>query len=64
MLVPVASPEDTIVLKLPAGSPRDLEDALGILRLQGGRRDVSLLRDLCPNSLHDALGRLLLESMD
>jgi hypothetical protein len=35
--LPVASPEDTIVLKLIGGSAQDLADASGIIRAQGTR---------------------------
>jgi predicted nucleotidyltransferase len=58
-VLPVSSPEDTIVLKLLAGSHRDMEDALGIIRLQSGRMDLALLRDLCPPDLRSTLDSLL-----
>ena len=54
-----ASPEDTVVLKLLAGSRRDLDDAFGIIRLQTGRLDLVLLRDLCPPDLRSTLESLL-----
>jgi len=57
--VPVASPEDVIVLKLLGGSARDLEDARNILRVQGDRLDLTLLRRLCPESLNETLENLL-----
>jgi predicted nucleotidyltransferase len=57
--VPVASPEDVIVLKLLGGSARDLEDARNILRVQEGRLDRTLLRRLCRESLVEALESLL-----
>jgi len=49
--VPVASPEDTIVLKMLGGSARDLDDARSIIRTQEGRLDSGLLRQLCPDFL-------------
>ena len=61
LVLPVASPEDTLVLKLLAGSPRDLDDARGIIRLQKGRLDLGLLRDLCPPHLGPSLQALLQE---
>jgi predicted nucleotidyltransferase len=57
--VPVASPEDMIVLKLLGGSARDLEDARGILRMQQGKLDLLLLGRLCPESLGENLEALL-----
>ena len=57
--LPVASPEDTIILKLLAGSARDLEDALSILQLQKGRFSMSLLQELCPSRLAESLERLV-----
>ncbi len=59
MGLPVASPEDTVLLKLLAGSRRDLDDALGIIRMQAGRLDLALLQDLCPPNLKPALELLL-----
>ncbi len=59
MVLPVASPEDTVLLKLLAGSRRDLDDALGIIRMQAGRLDLALLQDLCPPNLKPALELLL-----
>ena len=57
--VPVASPEDTILLKLLGGSIRDLDDARGILEAQAGRLDMPLIRRLCPPSLIDLLDKLV-----
>ncbi len=59
--LPVASPEDTIILKLLAGSPWNLDDARGIIRLQKGRLDLSILRVFCPPDLASTLETLLLE---
>ncbi len=57
--IPVASPEDMIILKLLAGSARDLEDARAILRAQVGTVDLALLRELCPELTKADLERLL-----
>ncbi len=59
LVLPVASPEDTVLLKLLAGSRRDLDDALGIIHMQAGRLDLALLQDLCPPNLKPALELLL-----
>jgi predicted nucleotidyltransferase len=59
LVLPVASPEDTVVLKLLAGSRRDIDDAISIIRLQAGRLDLALLRDLCPPDLRSTLESLL-----
>jgi len=59
LVLPVASPEDTVLLKLLAGSRRDVDDALSIIRMQAGRLDLALLRDLCPPNLKSALDLLL-----
>ena len=59
LVVPVASPEDTVLLKLLAGSRRDVDDAVGIIRMQAGRLDLPLLRDLCPPNLRATLDSLL-----
>jgi predicted nucleotidyltransferase len=61
LVLPVASPEDTVVLKLLAGSRRDIDDAISIIRLQTGRLDLALLRDLCPPDLRSTLESLLLD---
>jgi predicted nucleotidyltransferase len=54
--VPVISPEDLIVTKILAGRPKDLDDARGVLREQGGRLDIERsLRFL--RLLEQALGR-------
>jgi len=60
LAVPVASPEDIIILKILGGSARDLEDARSILCVQKGRIDLSLIRKLCPLPLMHILESLLL----
>jgi predicted nucleotidyltransferase len=57
--VPVVAAEDLIVLKLLAGSARDLEDARKIVHLRRERIDRLLLRRLCPSELNAALDALL-----
>jgi len=57
--VPVASPEDMIVLKLLGGSVRDLDDARSILRIQKQKLDLALLRRLCPEFLRQCFEALL-----
>jgi predicted nucleotidyltransferase len=59
LIIPVASPEDTVILKLLGGSARDLEDALSILRIQGKRLSLPLIRDLCPAETKETLNRLI-----
>ena len=59
LIIPVASPEDTVILKLLGGSARDLEDALSILRIQGNRLSLRLIRDLCPEQTKETLNRLI-----
>jgi len=58
-IIPVASPEDMVLLKLLAGSARDLEDAKSILQVQGTKLDVNLLHQICPDQFKDALEKLL-----
>ncbi len=58
----VAGPEDMIVLKLLGGSPLDLEDARGILRVQKQRINRPLLEQICPEVLKTVLAGLLTES--
>ena len=55
----VAGPEDMIILKLLGGSPLDMEDARGILRIQKQRIDRALLRQICPDPVRQALDTLL-----
>jgi len=43
----IASPEDLIALKIFAGGPKDLEDARGVLDVQGSGIDRNLLLTLC-----------------
>jgi hypothetical protein len=57
--IPVASPEDMIILKLLGGSVRDLEDAKSIVEIQGNRMDLNLVRKLCPVTTRNALEQLL-----
>lgn len=59
ILVPVASPEDTVILKLIAGSNQDLEDLRGILRVQGTRFSRSLACEICPAGLRNKLEAML-----
>jgi predicted nucleotidyltransferase len=59
LAIPVASPEDMILLKLLAGSARDLEDAKSIIQIQGSKLDFDLLRRICPVSYKDTLEKLL-----
>lgn len=44
--IPVASPEDTIVMKLAYGSEQDVEDALGIYVRQRDRLDSTRMREV------------------
>lgn len=57
--IPVASPEDMIILKLLGGSARDIEDARSIIRAQANKLDLSLIRRLCPASVTRPLETLL-----
>ena len=41
--LPVSAPEETVAYKLLFGSPRDLEDALGILEVSGDKMDEERL---------------------
>ena len=59
--IPIASPEDMVLLKLLAGSARDLEDARSILQIQGTRLDLNLMKQICPQNHKDALKKLLNE---
>ncbi len=44
VVLPIADPEHTVVMKLVYGSDQDVEDALGILVRQQGRLDVRRMR--------------------
>lgn len=46
VIVPVISPEDLIVSKILAGRPKDLEDVVGVLQLQGGQLRLAQVREL------------------
>ena len=59
LAIPIASPEDLVILKLRGGSPRDLEDAKSILEVQGDRFDLNLTRKLCPERLKSILEKLI-----
>ena len=54
--IPVASPEDIIVMKILAGRPKDLDDAGAILAAQGEGTDVELVRQTL-RELEQALDR-------
>ena len=57
--IPVASPEDVILLKLLGGSARDLEDAKSIFQIQGKRLDLNILRHFCPECVKDLLEKIM-----
>jgi len=57
--VAIASPEDMLILKLRAGSARDVEDARSIVRVQGKRLSRALLAEICPPDLAPRLADLL-----
>jgi predicted nucleotidyltransferase len=57
--IPVASPEDMILLKLLGGSPLDLEDAKSIIQIQSHRLDLKLAKSLCPEKIMGSLEKLL-----
>ena len=59
LAIPVASPEDIVILKMLGGSARDIDDARIILRTQKGRIDLSLIRRLCPLPLMPVLESLI-----
>jgi hypothetical protein len=54
--VPVASPEDIIVMKILAGREKDLDDVRSVISGQGPRLDTSYVRDTL-GSLEGALGQ-------
>lgn len=43
--IPVASPEDLVVMKLLASRPRDVEDVRSVLKARGADLDVALIRE-------------------
>ena len=45
-LIKIISPEDFIALKIFAGSPLDIQDVVGVLKVSGNKLDVSLLKQL------------------
>lgn len=57
--IPVVSAEDLIVLKLLAGSTRDLEDARSVAHMNGNLLDIPLLRRLGPAQLNKELEAIL-----
>jgi predicted nucleotidyltransferase len=57
--IPVASPEDMVILKLLGGSARDIEDATTILHLQGDKLDIKLTKRLCPGRLRGLLAEAI-----
>jgi predicted nucleotidyltransferase len=59
LAIPVACPEDMVILKLLGGSGRDLEDAKSIVAIQGNRIDLNLVRALCPAQIKGTLEQLL-----
>jgi hypothetical protein len=62
--VPVISPEDLLVTKILSGRPKDVDDALGVLREQGGSLDLERTRRFL-GLLEQALGRTdLLPDLD
>ncbi len=63
LIIPVASPEDMVLLKLLAGSARDLDDAKSILQIQGRKLNVDLMMQICPPNHRDTLGKLLGEAI-
>ena len=42
-------PEDFVAMKIFAGSPKDLDDAAGVLKVSGKRINRTLLRELVRN---------------
>lgn len=54
--VPVAAPEDIVVMKILAARPKDLEDVVSILTAQDERFDMGLTRSVI-RQLEDALGQ-------
>jgi hypothetical protein len=54
--VPVAAPEDIVVMKILAARPKDLEDVVSILTARDKRFDMILTRTVI-QQLEDALGQ-------
>ena len=54
--IPVASPEDLIVMKILAGREKDLDDVRAVIAGQGKRLDVGYVRETL-GSLETALGQ-------
>ena len=54
--VPVAAPEDIVVMKILAARPKDFEDVVSILTAQDERFDMRLTRTVI-EQLEDALGQ-------
>jgi len=54
--IPVASPEDLVVMKLLAGRPRDIEDVRAVLRAMRSRLDFTHVREILA-LLEEALGQ-------
>lgn len=65
IMLPIADPEHTIVMKLVYGSDQDVEDALGILVRQRGRLDVRRMREFADgHGVADALRDLERKAAD
>ncbi len=61
-VVSVVSPEDFVAMKIFAGSPKDIQDASGVLNVSGDKINLSLLKDLAAGygpSCIKALDKLL-----
>ena len=54
--VPVASAEDLVTMKILAGRPKDLDDAVAILAARAGDFDIALVQDSL-RALEEALDR-------
>jgi hypothetical protein len=54
--VPVISAEDLVIAKVLAGRPKDLEDARGVVRVQGKGLDAARIEQIL-GLLEDALGQ-------
>jgi hypothetical protein len=53
---PVASPEDIVAMKVFAGRPKNLEDALAVVSAQGASLDLEIARGVL-QTLEQALDR-------